>query len=440
MCEPAVVKPATGGPTQRGDESCMAHKACGTCASAVQDPLRWGVPAELASDIGCFNREGAESNLFFTERLEFTRQLGWQRGVDLSQIEPITFYDSVSGQPLFVAPVGRTMDDFLSESLRHGWPSFRQSEVAWEHVRVLEDNEVVSTAGTHLGHAMAPDVHGPRYCINLCTIAGQPALKEPTPTQPETKRLGGLKSNIVKHDGPDAPAASRLEKLWPTLHEIAACGEWRGCMHYASGQDGMVPAPFVLEGTMRVTLRGRRCVVASTIVLPDGNERRVTMAGDLSGDADGETGGSDQPGACVARLERVENDATDGGMDAEPSQARGPISLLLAEHSEARSILLRELNTTSGATVLSSTLMLLGGGDAPVELVQTAHELTQSGGGISGVQIWRMRPAPSADVEADEVGVEEGHGADRRSEARGADPRGTYQNDEEAFMYSGSQL
>ena len=38
---------------------------------------------------------------------------------------PITFYDSVTGKPLFVAPINRSAEDFLRESEVHGWPSFR---------------------------------------------------------------------------------------------------------------------------------------------------------------------------------------------------------------------------------------------------------------------------------------------------------------------------
>ena len=34
----------------------------------------------------------------------------------------------VTGKPLFVAPIGRSMDDFLRESDAHGWPSFRDQE------------------------------------------------------------------------------------------------------------------------------------------------------------------------------------------------------------------------------------------------------------------------------------------------------------------------
>lgn len=130
-----------GGPTVRGDESLMAPKQYGSSAVPVQKSLRWGVDPELAGAIGCFNRNGAEPNLYFTEQLEFTQSLGWMRGVEPQNVEPTTFYDSASGKPLFVAPVDRTMDEFLSESLRHGWPSFRQAEVVWENVRVLDGLE-----------------------------------------------------------------------------------------------------------------------------------------------------------------------------------------------------------------------------------------------------------------------------------------------------------
>jgi hypothetical protein len=41
----------------------------------------------------------------------------------------ITFYDSNTGEPLFYAPRGRTFDEFVSESKKHGWPSFRDEEV-----------------------------------------------------------------------------------------------------------------------------------------------------------------------------------------------------------------------------------------------------------------------------------------------------------------------
>lgn len=42
---------------------------------------------------------------------------------------PVTFYDSVTGKPLFVAPIKRSAEDFVKESKVHGWPSFRDDEV-----------------------------------------------------------------------------------------------------------------------------------------------------------------------------------------------------------------------------------------------------------------------------------------------------------------------
>ena len=85
----------------------------------------------------------------------------------------VTYYDSVTGKPLFIAPRGRTFAKFLAESEAHGWPSFRDEEVVWENVRCLSNGETVSLTGTHLGHNL-PDLKGNRYCINLVCIAGNP--------------------------------------------------------------------------------------------------------------------------------------------------------------------------------------------------------------------------------------------------------------------------
>ena len=76
----------------------------------------------------------------------------------------VTFYDSVTGLPLFVAPRGRSWDAFVAESRAHGWPSFRDSEVVWDNVRVVSGGETVSVnphgnGSTHLGHNL-PDGAG----------------------------------------------------------------------------------------------------------------------------------------------------------------------------------------------------------------------------------------------------------------------------------------
>jgi len=70
---------------------------------------------------------------------------------DMEDGKAVTFYDSGwKGHPLFTAPMDRTWDDFLSESKKHGWPSFRDTEVNWDYARVLPGGEMVSVDGSHL--------------------------------------------------------------------------------------------------------------------------------------------------------------------------------------------------------------------------------------------------------------------------------------------------
>ena len=89
----------------------------------------------------------------------------------------MTFYDSNTGKPLFIAPKTRTFHDFVKESSAHGWPSFRDDEVVWENVRCLPNGETASVDGTHLGHNL-PDKKGSRYCINLVSVAGRPSATD----------------------------------------------------------------------------------------------------------------------------------------------------------------------------------------------------------------------------------------------------------------------
>jgi hypothetical protein len=152
-----------GPPVVMGSEDIMAPKAHGTCTQPVQSDLRFGCDTKTADRICCFNRHYAEHS-------GYAWGTNWPKEIPE---EPIDYYDSVSGKQLFRAPVGRTKAEFLKESKAHGWPSFRDAEVNWEHVRVLGDGETVSVDGTHLGHNL-PDGKGNRYCINLVCVAGKP--------------------------------------------------------------------------------------------------------------------------------------------------------------------------------------------------------------------------------------------------------------------------
>jgi hypothetical protein len=147
-------------PCVPGSNDIMKPKEHGTCPSTVQKSLKWNVDWDVADRICCNNRRYAEYSGYW-QTTEFPNAVQALVGDDT----PLTFYDPVTGLPLFTAPQDRAWDDFLTESKRHGWPSFRDSEVHWENVRVLPDGETVSVNGTHLGHNL-PDGSGNRFCIS----------------------------------------------------------------------------------------------------------------------------------------------------------------------------------------------------------------------------------------------------------------------------------
>ena len=149
-----------------GPNSLMDPKAHGTCPYSVQQKLKYSCDVSKADSISCFNRHYAEFSGY-----AFSHQVTWLEEIRSTDVEmPIDYFDSVTGKPLFKAPIGRSLDDFIRESKDHGWPSFRDEEVHWDNVRVLSNGETVSVDGTHLGHNL-PDYKVNRFCINLVSIA-----------------------------------------------------------------------------------------------------------------------------------------------------------------------------------------------------------------------------------------------------------------------------
>ena len=146
----------------------MSQKEHGTSAKPVMDNLRYGCDFATADRICNYNRHFAENSGYC-----FQEPRTWLKELEKSGDKEITYYDSVTGKPLFIAPRGRTTAEFIAESKQHGWPSFRDDEVVWENVRTLKNGETISLTGTHLGHNL-PDRKGNRYCINLVCIAGNP--------------------------------------------------------------------------------------------------------------------------------------------------------------------------------------------------------------------------------------------------------------------------
>lgn len=132
-------------PCVPGDESIMKQKEHGTSHTPVQQDLRWGCDNKLADRICNYNRHFAERSGYF-ETTSFLADVMDGENAPSSE-NPITFYDSNTRKPLYKAPVGRSWEEFVVESRRHGWPSFRDAEVNWEYVRVLKNGETVSVDG-----------------------------------------------------------------------------------------------------------------------------------------------------------------------------------------------------------------------------------------------------------------------------------------------------
>ena len=63
-----------------------------------------------------FNRHYAEHSTYFTETTFLDDSVD-----ELETNNEIKFYDSNTGKLLFMAPKGRTWDEFVRESKAHGW-------------------------------------------------------------------------------------------------------------------------------------------------------------------------------------------------------------------------------------------------------------------------------------------------------------------------------
>jgi hypothetical protein len=85
------------------DESVMAPKAHGTTETPVQQNLRWNCEWKTADKICSFNRHYAEYAGYW-ESTNFLEEVDREKET--------TYYDSVSGKPLFIAPRGRSFEDF----------------------------------------------------------------------------------------------------------------------------------------------------------------------------------------------------------------------------------------------------------------------------------------------------------------------------------------
>jgi len=157
----------------RANESIMINQRA-LQTKIVKTELRWGTRAITAKSVCARNRHGAEWSGTFSRTERFIHELNSEIDGGAGQL---TFYDSALLREVLRIGEHRAISRFVDESLRHGWPSFRASEVIWENVRVLDGGEVVTVDGLHLGHNL-PDEHGDRFCINLVCVSGEKPDKE----------------------------------------------------------------------------------------------------------------------------------------------------------------------------------------------------------------------------------------------------------------------
>mmetsp|Transcript_83864 Transcript_83864/g.144941 ORF Transcript_83864/g.144941 Transcript_83864/m.144941 type:complete len:226 (+) Transcript_83864:59-736(+) len=183
------------------------------------------------------------------------------------------------------------------------------------------------------------------------------------PGKPPRATIDRLRSfaSLLLALAPGAAFSAGAPDLFPVLGRLAGAPGWAGRMKYASGEN-LAPAPFTLNGTMCCELKDNTCVLTSSVVLPNGQERTVVMCGEAP----------NQPGCASFRL-----------------TGEGPIDIIISEHAPDM-ILLQEIERESERVIICSSIAILPGGD---QLLQTAHELAP-GGNVTGVQMWQMHRLP----------------------------------------------
>ena len=95
------------------DEDVMSQKSHGTSEKPVQKNLMYNCDYDTADRICNFNRHYAEYAGYW-ETTSFLQEAPKDN-------TPINFYDSNTGKLLFIAPKGRTYEEFIKESKSHGY-------------------------------------------------------------------------------------------------------------------------------------------------------------------------------------------------------------------------------------------------------------------------------------------------------------------------------
>lgn len=92
----------------------------------------------------------------------------------------VTFYDSRCGIQLFVAPTGRTFQQFWADNDQLGWLSFRNEEALLDNLEERPGGDIISKCdpSERVGRNL-PDDKGNRYSIGLSCTNGSLQSEEP---------------------------------------------------------------------------------------------------------------------------------------------------------------------------------------------------------------------------------------------------------------------
>mmetsp|Transcript_13165 Transcript_13165/g.19964 ORF Transcript_13165/g.19964 Transcript_13165/m.19964 type:complete len:241 (-) Transcript_13165:396-1118(-) len=194
-----------------------------------------------------------------------------------------------------------------------------------------------------------------------------------------------LKSSASSSPSPSPQEQQQLEQQqinFPVLGRISGI-EWNGACRYVNAELKPLTNLKLVGGLRYDIVNGTECTLTSFLTFPNGQTREVVMQGSRKASPLSSSPSSHSP-------LRLDSAAPDGG----------PIFMLLSEISPD-TVIINEVEKTSGKIIMTSSLSLVNGG---TELVQISHEVGSGGSTamvIEGHQVWRLRQVP---IEFDDFG------------------------------------
>mmetsp|Transcript_11090 Transcript_11090/g.25211 ORF Transcript_11090/g.25211 Transcript_11090/m.25211 type:complete len:234 (-) Transcript_11090:53-754(-) len=207
---------------------------------------------------------------------------------------------------------------------------------------------------------------GAALCLACYRLAGpsftSSSVRRPAEGAAKLARTGAARSLVIARASGDGDAPKKSP--FPVLRRLMG-GTWAGSMQFAVGPN-MQQMPFVLNGISKVSIDGDKCTFCNTVTFPSGQEREVIMVG-------------------------TANSKDKNVMRMEPESGEGPYSMIVSEQPSIDgkvpdSILVREVNRTTGAVAVAQGLTLV----SDEEFVKVSHELSPVGT-PEGVQMWHFK-------------------------------------------------